>query len=172
MGETLGTPLPNQPSASTTWFFAGMKRHFGPLTRSSSLDAFEDPVVDSSSPRKRGKWQRIEQWEAKGGFNIASPFASAGFRAKALTDLSMAQTMGVEPGEEIMSHISKKRSAATSALLPAGKWIFKRIRGNREASKQHNTDDDNMDVRFSLMVKVSEEATRVVIDPDQSPTSP
>lgn len=103
---------------------------------------------------------------------MAHPFASAGFRAKALTDLSMARNMEVEPGDEVMSYASNKRAAATSPPMPAGKWIFKRIRGNGEASMPSNTTEDNMDRRFSMLVKMFDEVTRVVPDPDQSPTSP
>lgn len=136
-------------STASNIFYAGLKRRSEPLTRSYSLDAFEDHVRESSVAPKCGKKPRFERREAKGGFGIASSSEVVGLRAKALTDVSMARATGVKPGEEIMSHISRKRRAATSPPIPAGKWIFKRMRGHDDASKQHHTAADNMDLRFT-----------------------
>ncbi|KMT08525.1 hypothetical protein BVRB_6g138080 [Beta vulgaris subsp. vulgaris] len=123
----------------------GRKRHI----RSYSIDGVDELIGDSSSASKSSSC--LLQWETKGGFNLASPLAPTGFQTKALTDVSMSRSMGVEPGDEVTSKVSKKRNAATSPPLPAGKWIFKRIKGNDDESTLHHTEADKIDRRFSLM---------------------
>ncbi|KMS98054.1 hypothetical protein BVRB_4g096110 [Beta vulgaris subsp. vulgaris] len=108
------------PSVGHDAALGGRKRHI----RSYSIDGIDEILGDSSSVSKSSKRQQFEQWETKGGLNVASPLASTGFRPKALTDVSMACSMGVEPGEEVTSQVSKKRSAVISPPIPAGKNGF------------------------------------------------
>ncbi|KMT10680.1 hypothetical protein BVRB_5g117930 [Beta vulgaris subsp. vulgaris] len=126
----------------------GRKRHI----RSYSIDGVDELLGDSSSASQSSKRHRFAQWETKGGFNLVSPLAPTGIQTKALTDVSMARSMGVEPGDEVTSKASKKRNAATSPPLPAGKWIFKRIKGNDDEATIHHTEADKIDRRFSMMV--------------------
>ncbi|KMT17247.1 hypothetical protein BVRB_2g039470 [Beta vulgaris subsp. vulgaris] len=149
-GTTVCPPDPDEPGPSTrsrlhpahlsahgsSWFFAGHKRRVEPLQHSQSANDVAGLPLEVRYRSKDGKRQRLERWEAKGVFNL-------GF----LHGDSMARNLGVEPGVEIMSPLSKKRHAATSAPMPAGKWIFKRQRGNGVGSNE-----DHMDAHFSLMI--------------------
>ncbi|KMT16051.1 hypothetical protein BVRB_3g052230 [Beta vulgaris subsp. vulgaris] len=125
-GTTICPPHPDEPGPST-WFFAGNKRRAEGLMHSQSATDVAGLPLEVSYRSKAGKRQRLEQWEAKGGFNLG--FLHGNICTKAVTDVSMARSLGVEPGVEIMSPLSKKRPAATSPAMPARKWIFKRQRG-------------------------------------------
>ncbi|KMS96545.1 hypothetical protein BVRB_8g202100, partial [Beta vulgaris subsp. vulgaris] len=135
-------PHPDEPGPST-WFFAGHKRRAEGLLHSQSANDVAGLPLEVSYSSKAGKRQRLEQWEAKGGFNLG--FLHGDVRTKAITDVSMARNSEVEPGVEIMSPLAKKRHAATSPPMPAKKWIFKRQRGNDVGSTAAD-----MDRHFSL----------------------
>ncbi|KMS97792.1 hypothetical protein BVRB_5g123540 isoform B [Beta vulgaris subsp. vulgaris] len=111
---------PRHVGATSTGLVAGQKRRREPLQRSQSANAMEGMHLEARYRSTVGKRQRLAQWEAKGGFNVG--FLHGSCRGKALTDLSMARNLDVEPGAEL---ISKKRQPATSAPMSAGKWIFK-----------------------------------------------
>ncbi|KMS96671.1 hypothetical protein BVRB_8g200920 isoform A [Beta vulgaris subsp. vulgaris] len=124
-GTTICPPHPDEPGPST-WFFPGNKRRAEGLMDSQSANDVAGLPLEVSYRSKAGKRQRLEQWEAKGGFNLGNLHGNV--CTKAITDVSMARSLGVEPGVEIMSPLSKKRHAATSPSMPATKWIFKRQR--------------------------------------------
>lgn len=84
----------------------------------------------------------------------------------------MARAMGAESGDEIMSHLTKKRVAATLDPLPAGKWMFKRNRSTGSATTIVDATSDNMGLHFSLIVMLSDESAGIVTDSDQSPAPP
>ncbi|KMT06965.1 hypothetical protein BVRB_6g152990 [Beta vulgaris subsp. vulgaris] len=106
-----------------------------------------------------GKRQRLAQWEDKGGFNVG--FRHGKIRRKALTDVSMARLLEVEPGPEITSTLSKKRKAAVSMPGSAGTWIFKK---KRSAGSDLRT--DNMDRHFTLRdMEVDPAFPTIICDP-------
>ncbi|KMT14679.1 hypothetical protein BVRB_4g074470 [Beta vulgaris subsp. vulgaris] len=150
---TSGSPHPDEPGPST-WFFDGHKRSAEDGLHSQSANDIAGLPLEVSYRSHAGKRQRLEQWEAKGGFNLG--FLRGDVRTKAITDVSMARNLEVEPGEEIMSSLAKKRHAATSPPMTAKKWIFKRQRGNDVSSTA-----TDMEGHFSLLVKVSTASDQV-----------
>lgn len=81
---------------------------------------------DLSQYKARKKKRRIEAWDAKGGFTIWDSTAPSDYKAKAITDVSLAQALGVEVGPEITSCRDKKRTARCSPQSDGAEWITKR----------------------------------------------
>lgn len=52
--------------------------------------------------------RKVYVWETKGAFNLWKGVDKKRLHSEAITDVSLATKMGVEPGEEITSHLRKK----------------------------------------------------------------
>lgn len=106
--------------------FSAKTRREGQVHRANSVDSSLRPRADGAEIRCFKRKKRYEEWDAKGGFNITRGEGTGRPAAKAITDLSMAQVLGVEPDASITSRLLKKRPATTSPMEPTGDWNLKR----------------------------------------------
>lgn len=113
--------LPYTPS-----FFCGKRRRDAPLFRSQSLSSFLGADVAEYNVRKKKKTRQLEEWDARGGFNLWPLNNTTTRMSKCITDISMARHMGVELGSEITSRLPKKRPAIISIADPNESWSLKR----------------------------------------------
>lgn len=102
------------------------------------------------------------------------------FRAKAITDLSMAKLVGVEVDDNVMSKLQKKRSATTGPPSPTASWSLKRSKcsppepvttgDTMEVTGDCDTPMANIDTADTGQLSVLPAVvSRDVTDPDQSP---
>lgn len=103
---------------------------------------------------------------SKGHFQSSTDVTLLLFRAKSLTDISMARHLGVEATTDITTPNSKKKSATTSAHGTRPWSLAKRIKNRSDAAEE-----EDMELHFAILVYLNDDApTKVVIDPYQSPT--
>ncbi|KMT17134.1 hypothetical protein BVRB_2g040470 [Beta vulgaris subsp. vulgaris] len=81
----------------------------------------------------------------------------------------MAEDLGVEPGEEVLSKINHKRHA-----LAISNQITKKIKGGASTSTMlFDTGNDNMELQFSIILSLSlSPPTGVVAGHEQPPMCP
>lgn len=110
----------------TSTMFSGKRNRDGLLDRSQSADSVFLFTSTKHQIREKKRKKRYEEWDAKGDFIMwVSPLADD-IQAKALTDVSMARDMGVEPTFPTSSADRKKRVVTTSLIDPKGDWNLKR----------------------------------------------
>lgn len=97
--------------------------------------------------------------------------------AKTITDVSIAQVLEVEPGLQVISKDTRKRTARTSPMDPKGDWTLKCSRSTSSpspvASQAERHGNKGMELQFSLVVSIKDDnAESDVVKPTQPPQSP
>ena len=126
-------------SPRQTPYFSGKKRRDYPLGRSHSADSCMLPESDNFQARSKRRSRRLEAWEAKGAFIIWLKSQSGVFTSKSLTDVSLARSLGVEPGEYVSSQLRGKRSATVSPEIGPRDWLGKKAKQDHSASNDPPT---------------------------------
>ncbi|KMT12052.1 hypothetical protein BVRB_5g100110 [Beta vulgaris subsp. vulgaris] len=127
------------------------------LSKATSVESFLRGSAGDGKFKAFKRKKRYEEWDAKGGFNIRVNVGKVRHIAKAITDLSMARTLGVEPGVSVTSTICKKRAATTSPLDPSGDWNLKR---NKSTDLQSDATHDAFSaVRLQPLARDCDPAT-------------
>lgn len=161
----------------TSTMFPEKRRRNGELVRAQYAESFFMFAGNVDQVKKKKRQKRYEEWDAKGGLSMRRYPSSDSFLAKAITDVSMAQALEVEPGVMSSNKGPRNRLSRTSPLDSTGIWSLKRSRSNSSASPVMSQIGENehegMELHFSLMVSIADDNTeRVVVDPNQPPRSP
>lgn len=119
MNIVLGLPV-------TASMFMGKRRRDAPKTQSQSLDSFFRYEGDEFQARFKRQKKRMEDWDAKGGFNILRDHNDMQVRSKAITDVEMATTFGVVPNDPLRPLQHGKRSAGASPTQHISLWNNKK----------------------------------------------
>lgn len=98
--------------------FMGKRRRDAPCVKSQSLESFFRFGGDEFQARFKRQKKRMEDWDAKGGFNITCGVKGSQVRSKAITDMDMATAFGVVPEDSITTSKNSKRAAAVSPSQP------------------------------------------------------
>ena len=128
--------------------FGENKRNDRILERSFSHDFILSPDKDALRACVKRRRRQLDNWEAKGGFNVWLKGKSANFSAKAITDPDLAKELGFEPGEIITSKFMHKRPAGVSPELGLQDWFVKKTRltiANDQPTRNHPNLSDTLD---------------------------
>lgn len=156
--------------------FIGKRRRDAPCVKSQSVDSFFRFGGDDRQVKIKRQKRRMEEWDAKGGFNIPRGPNSSKVRSKTITDVEMELAFGVVPDEALAGNKGNKRRAITSASQDISKWIPKKNKTtsptrSQEGNIPENLDDD-MIIHLSLAVGNPKNAiSRDVVDPNQPQNS-
>lgn len=156
--------------------FIGKRRRDAPCVKSQSVDSFFRFGGDERQVKIKRQKRRMEEWDAKGGFNILRGPNSSKVRSKTITDVEMELAFGVVPDEALAGNKGNKRRAITSASQDISKWIPKKNKTtspirSQEGNIPENLDDD-MIIHLSLAVGNPKNAiSRDVVDPNQPQNS-
>lgn len=135
------------------------KRRAPDLPRGKSLgdniDTLHPSYIDTDwvLKRRRIKWER---WEDKGGFNMLwSHQGKTQLKPKSITDITMADDLGVEVGPEITSKVTtNQKRHATLDSPPSLKKFKVQNEASTSATNQMNGNDD-MELHFSMVLSLS-----------------
>lgn len=160
----------------TASMFTGKRRRDAPSAQSQSFDSFFKFDGDEFQARFIRQKKKLEDWDAKGGFNVVGRHKNDRVRSKAITDIEMATAFGVELDGFIRHSKSGKRLAAASPNQHISYWNQKK---NKKCSTppmldtpDHDTTGSDMLVHLSLAIgRSSNESVREVVDPNQPPKS-
>lgn len=122
--------------------FSGKRLRDAVMDRGKSVDSWFVFAGDPQQVKKKKWLKKYKEWDVKGGFIVRSISPLPDY-SKALTDISMAEAMGVQPVFLSGTPAHKKRSATTSPLDPTGDWSLKRTKTSRSSSPGNDNDNDN-----------------------------
>lgn len=169
------SPLPRPVRLTnpiTAPMFTGKRRRDNLNTQSQSLESFFQFGGDEFQARFKRQKKRLEDWDAKGGFNIVGSQTDDEVRSKAITDLDMATMFGVVPETSLFSPNPGKRVANASPSQHISHWTQKKSKKSAPThvseTQELATMESDMLVHLSLTVGCSKNAlVRDVVDPNQ-----
>lgn len=184
MSSSTARNTPVQPSSAglvqttPSSAFQGKSRRDPVIGRAQSLASLFLSGTDVAQTLLVRKRRRLEDWDAKGGFNLWHRDKKRAFSSKAISDADMANLLGVEVEDCITSRAPQKRAARASPPVSAERWSPKRSKLTIEepspsiAVLRPTAATAAIASTPLLHSKNSNNGSRAVVGPDQPPTQP